>query len=143
MWLSVSPVIGWILLAQVLEVAELALDLRVNVERLLAGPHAAVVAGDDEVAHLGPQRSVLTEVDRGVVEQPLKLRVHVERLLAASPPASEATGSWSISNGPLPISSRALRAPSTKLISPSGIATKTMIRITSPFERARTGMRLG
>ena len=47
------------LLAQVLEVAQLALDLGLDVERLLALALPALVAGDDELAHLLEQLGVV------------------------------------------------------------------------------------
>ena len=45
-------------LPEVLELPQLALDLGVDVERLLALAGAALVAGDDELAHLLPQLGV-------------------------------------------------------------------------------------
>src|SRR5919201_2211154 len=72
------------LLAQVLEVAELALDLGLDVERLLAPPGAALVTGDDELADLLDQRAVSREATAlGLGEQPLELGLDIERLLAA------------------------------------------------------------
>src|SRR3954470_19534096 len=52
---------GWILLTEVLEVPELALDLPLDVERLLALPLAALVAGHHELADLLTERAIVAE----------------------------------------------------------------------------------
>ena len=64
---------------------ELALDLRLDVERLLALAHAPLVAGDDQLADLLAQRRVARRpAPRSCSgEQPLELGVDVERRLAA------------------------------------------------------------
>ncbi len=73
------------LLPEVLEVAQLALDLGVDVQRLLALARTALVAGDDELADLLAQRGVgLGDRGRALLgSQPLELRLDVERRLAA------------------------------------------------------------
>ena len=66
---------------------DLALDLGLDVERRLAGPGAAVVAGDDEVADLAAQ----AVVDRRGC-QAVQLQLYVDRLLAAPLGITEMTG---------------------------------------------------
>src|SRR3954467_8373477 len=63
------------------QVPELALDLGLDLERLLALPHAPLVARDHELAHLLPQP--LVGGRRGGLGELRDLRVHVERGLAA------------------------------------------------------------
>src|SRR4051812_46982304 len=75
-------------------VPELTFHLRLDVERLLPAPHAALVTGDHELAHLVPERVVraLWTGERG------QLRVDVERRLpAALTPRRLASSSWRIS----------------------------------------------
>src|SRR5438093_1527761 len=62
------------------ELAELAVDLRLDVQGWLALARAALVARHDELAHLLPERRVVPR--RGAGEG-LELGLDVERLLAA------------------------------------------------------------
>src|SRR5581483_1390751 len=72
------------LLAEVLEVAELALDLGVDVQRLLTHSDPPLVAGDDELADLLAQLPVGGQGGGGALAQELlELALHVERRLPA------------------------------------------------------------
>src|SRR2546423_208666 len=71
------------LLPEVLEVAELALYLGLDVKRLLAPARPPLVAGDDELADLLDELAVGPEATRrALVEEPRELGVDVERRLA-------------------------------------------------------------
>jgi hypothetical protein len=65
------------------ELRDLALDLRLDIERGLAVPGSSVVAGDDEVTDLGSQLRI--DVRGG---QALELLLNVDRRLAAPLSAS-------------------------------------------------------
>src|SRR5215207_1536912 len=85
-WLGVpSRVTGRILLPEVLELSELAFDLRIDVERLLALPRATLVAGDDELADLLAKLRVSGHIGRRRLLGPQagELRFDVHRRLAA------------------------------------------------------------
>ena len=125
------------------QLAQLALDLLLDVERLLALAHAALVAGDHELAHLLAQLVVAEGGEtaaRG--QQLLDLGVDVDRLPPLATPRSERAWTiWRISSSrtsaetgamarrspperrrarsaksPLPISVDALLAPSANTI---------------------------
>jgi hypothetical protein len=69
-------------LTEVLELPELAIDLLVDVERFLALAQAPLVAGDDQLADLLPERSVGAQAGSAGVggEQLLHLGIYVECL---------------------------------------------------------------
>src|SRR5256885_12655977 len=71
---------GRSLLTEVLELAELTVDLLLHVQRLLALPLAPLVAGDHQLADLVPELAVGAEAGAGGLgrEQLLDLGVHVE-----------------------------------------------------------------
>src|SRR5215207_7886854 len=72
-----------ILLAEILQLAELALDLLLHVERLLPLSLAALVSGDHQLANLLAQRPVLPQPPAGLgMQQLLDFGVDVESLLA-------------------------------------------------------------
>src|SRR5688572_27533907 len=73
-----------ILLPEVLQLAELALDLLLHVERLLALALAPLVPGDDQLPDLIAQALVLPEPARAPrrLQELLDLGVDVECLLA-------------------------------------------------------------
>src|SRR4051812_4823685 len=84
-WLSLSALICLILstrsLTKILEVAKLALDLRLHVQGLFAAASTAVVAGDDEVSNLLADAGVEADARIGGLQQALQLSVHVQRRL--------------------------------------------------------------
>ena len=136
-----------------------------DVERLLAGALAALVAGDDEAADLGAQLLVLAQRGAAALiggEQLLQLRVDVDRLVAAGlgaigarlehladlglalgaarrprRPGARAGNSCSIANGPLPISFSALPAPVAKASAAKGIASSATTIRTIPLSSGR------
>src|SRR5512141_2434916 len=72
----------WILLTEALEVPQLALDLALHVEGLLALPLPAFVSGDHQLADLLAQRPIAAEARAAHIrgEQPLHLGLDIERL---------------------------------------------------------------